>query len=152
MIIRLLREQDVEAVVALWHASRRKAHWEIPVHRAFTIDDDRAFFQDKMRPRNDIWVAERDGVLAGFMAVEDGWVNQLYVAVEAQGSGVGTALLEHAQSLMDDIRLHTFQANAPARAFYARHGFEEVALGISDPPESVPDVLLRWRRAPAAPG
>ena len=146
MIVRLLEEADVDGLVALWHASRRKAHWEIPVHRTFTLADDRAFFMEKMRPRNDVWVAERDGRLVGFMAVEPGWVNQLYVAVEAQGRGVGSTLIEHAKTLMEDIRLHTFQANAAARAFYARHGFEEVALGISEAPEEEPDVLLRWRR------
>jgi ribosomal protein S18 acetylase RimI-like enzyme len=150
--IRPLQEGDVEPVVALWHASRRRAHWDIPVHRALTIDDDREYFTERMRPRNDVWVAERDGRLVGFIALEPGWVNQLYVAVDAQRGGVGSALLDHAKTLMDDIRLHTFQANAAARAFYARHGFAEVAFGVSDPPENEPDVLLRWTRAPAAPG
>lgn len=147
MTIRPFREPDLGAVVALWHASRRRAHWHIPVHRGFTIGDDRAFMVEKMLPRNDLWVAERGGVPVGFMAVAPGWVNQLYVAVDAQRSGVGSALIEHAKSLMDDIRLHTFQANRVARAFYARHGFEEIAFGVSDPPENEPDVLLRWTRA-----
>ena len=151
MIVRRMRDDELEAVVAVWHASRRRAHWHIPAHRAFTIDDDRGFMVEKMLPRNELWVAERDERIAGFMAVAPGWVNQLYVAVEAQRTGVGSALIEHAKSLMDDIRLHTFQANAPARAFYARHGFEEVAFGLSDPPEHEPDVLLRWRAAPAGP-
>lgn len=150
MIVRRFRDEDLEAVVAVWHASRRKAHWNVPIHRTFTIDDDRAFMVGKMLPRNEVWVTERDERIVGFMAMEPGWVNQLYVAVGAQRAGVGTALIEHAKSLADDIRLHTFQNNAPARAFYARHGFEEVAFGVSDPPESEPDVLLRWRGAPAA--
>lgn len=152
MNIRLLEDADLEAVVALWHASRRGAHWDIPVHRTFTIEDDRGFFTEKIRPRNDIWVAERDWRIVGFIAVEPGWVNQLYVAVDAQRTGVGSALLDHAKSLMDDIRLHTFQSNAGARAFYARQGFEEVAFGISNPPEHEPDVLLRWRAAPEGRG
>ena len=150
MIVRPFRDEDLEPVLALWHASRRRAHWDIPVHRGYTIDDDRGFMIEKMIPRNDLWVAERDGRPVGFMAVQPGWVNQLYVAVEAQRSGVGSALLEHAKSLMDDIRLHTFQNNAPARAFYAAHGFEEIAIGVSDPPEHEPDVLLRWTAAPSA--
>ncbi len=147
MIVRRFRDEDLEPVLALWHASRRRAHWDIAVHRAFTIDDDREFMTGTMIPRNDLWVAEREERPVGFMAVAPGWVNQLYVAVDAQRSGVGSALIEHAKSLMDDIRLHTFQNNAPARAFYARHGFEEVSFGVSDPPEHEPDVLLRWRRA-----
>ena len=149
MIVRRFEDDDLEPVLALWHESRRRAHWDIPVHRTYTIDDDRGFMTGTMIPRNELWVAEREGRPVGFMAVMPGWVNQLYVAVEAQRSGVGSALIEYAKSLMDDIRLHTFQSNAPARAFYARHGFEEVAFGVSDPPENEPDVLLRWTAAPA---
>lgn len=145
MIIRRFRDEELEAVAALWHASRQKSHWHIPAHRKFTIDDDRTFLVEKMLPRNELWVAERDGVLVGFMAVARGWVNQLYVAVEAQRTGVGRALLEHAKSSMDEIRLHTLRANAAARAFYAAQGFEEIAFGVGDPPENEPDVLLRWR-------
>ncbi len=150
MIVRRFTADDLEPVLALWHASRRRAHWDVPVHRTFTLDDDREFMTGKMIPRNELWVAERDGAIVGFMAVQPGWINQLYVAVDAQRAGVGTALIEHAKTLMDDIRLHTFQNNAPARAFYARHGFEEVAFGVSGPPEHEPDVLLRWRRAAPA--
>ena len=149
MIVRRFRDEDLEPLVALWHASRRRAHWDIAVHRTFTIDDDREFMVERMLPRNELWVAERDGERVGFMAVAPGWVNQLYVAVDAQRGGVGSELIEHAKSLMQDIRLHTFQSNTAARAFYARHGFEEIAFGVSDPPESEPDVLLRWTAAPA---
>lgn len=149
MKIRRFRDEDLEPVVALWHAARRRAHWAVVVHRGFTVDDDRGYMTEKILPRNDVWLAERDDRVVGFMAVHPGWVEQLYVAVDAQRSGVGSALIEHAKSLMDDIRLHTFQNNAPARDFYARHGFGEVAFGVSDPPENEPDVLLRWRAVPA---
>ena len=151
MILRPFRDDDLEALLRLFHASRRRAHRHIDVHRRYTRDDDRGFLVGKMLPRNEVWVAEDEGRLLGFMAIEPGWVNQLYVAVEAQRGGVGSALIEHAKALMDDIRLHTFQANAPARAFYARHGFEEVAFGVSPPPENEPDVLLRWRARRARP-
>jgi hypothetical protein len=38
----------------------------------------------------------------------------------------------------------TFQRNDVARAFYAKHGFVEMAFGISPAPESEPDVEWRW--------
>ncbi len=142
MIIRRAREEDVDPVIAFWREARY-----LPPHVTHGHDEDRSHFLSLQ----DVWVAERDGGPVGFMALSPGWIEQLHVAVPAQRSGVGRALVEHAKSLMDDIRLHTFQANAPARAFYARHGFQEIAFGVSDPPESEPDVLLRWRAEPAAP-
>jgi ribosomal protein S18 acetylase RimI-like enzyme len=42
------------------------------------------------------------------------------------------------------LRLFTFQRNDKARAFYQKHGFRVVALGVSPAPELEPDVEYRW--------
>lgn len=137
MSVRRFRDDDLEAVLALFRAARFRG--------GRTEEEDRAF----LRSLPDVWVYERDGIPVGFMALQPGWIDQLHVAPAAQRQGIGSALLAHARSLMHEIRLHTHLANAPARAFYARHGFEEIAFGVSPPPESEPDVLLRWPAARA---
>jgi GNAT superfamily N-acetyltransferase len=43
-------------------------------------------------PRDEVWVAELDEVLAGFIAFGRERVNQLYVAPPFQGKGLGTEL------------------------------------------------------------
>jgi ribosomal protein S18 acetylase RimI-like enzyme len=59
--------------------------------------------------------------------------------------GVGTALLLQARELSPrELRLFTFQRNEAARAFYDKHGFTVVALGVSPAPELEPDVEYRW--------
>ena len=64
---------------------------------------------------------------------------------DAQGRGVGTSLLAFAKSLCPaGIMLFTHERNERARAYYARRGFRTVAHGVSPPPESEPDVTLRW--------
>jgi ribosomal protein S18 acetylase RimI-like enzyme len=135
VIVRPFRAADLEPVIALWRAARFMGE--------HTEAEDRAYFGTLQ----DVWVGERDGVPLGFMALSPGWVEQLHVAPAAQRTGVGGALLEHAKAQMQEIRLHTHLANAKARAFYAKHGFEEIAFGVSPPPESAPDVLLRWTAA-----
>jgi putative acetyltransferase len=137
VIVRPFRDDDLEPVLALWRAARFMGE--------HTEAEDRAFFPTLQ----DIWVAERDGAPVGFMALSPGWIEQIHVAPAEQRSGVGRALLNHAKARMDEIRLHTHVANHSARAFYAAHGFDEVAFGVSPAPESAPDVLLLWRRASA---
>jgi ribosomal protein S18 acetylase RimI-like enzyme len=53
-------------------------------------------------------------------------VIDIAVAPEAQGAGVGRALLDrvHDESGCDVIELTVLSANGPARAFYERIGFE----------------------------
>jgi GNAT superfamily N-acetyltransferase len=93
----------------------------------------------------DVWVAEREGALAGMLAIEVPWIRQLAVFPEHQRRGIGTALLLEARQWSPrELRLYTFRRNLPARAFYERHGFVAVGFGVSPPPESEPDVEYRW--------
>ena len=138
MSLRRFQDGDLDAIIDFWPRARF-------IHGGHSEAEERAFFATL----REVWVAERDGAVVAFMAVSPGWVDHLYVAPEWQRRGVGSELLGWAMSRMDEIRLHTHQANAPARAFYARHGFAEIEFGISPAPELEPDVLLLWRRATA---
>jgi GNAT superfamily N-acetyltransferase len=116
-------------------------------------------------PRAEVWVVREDREPVGLLVLEDDLLADLYVAPEAQGRGVGTALLAHAKRLRPDgLRLWVFVSNVPAREFYARHGFVVVggtdgdnwahAAGSDATPEAAwrpsggeegaPDLLLRW--------
>jgi ribosomal protein S18 acetylase RimI-like enzyme len=98
-------------------------------------------------PSAEAWLAERDGTAAGILVLEGDLIDQLYVDPSAQGSGIGSALLDHAKAVRPDgLRLWVFVSNEPARAFYATRGF--VPIGGSDGEaneEGAPDLLLAWR-------
>lgn len=78
-------------------------------------------------------VAEREGRAAGLLVLRAPWLRGPYVEVlavlpEAQGGGVGRALLDWAAGQGGDNLWACVSAfNTPARAFYARAGFVEVA-------------------------
>lgn len=100
----------------------------------------------------EIWVAEEDGRLLGFLAirhsVNDDWetLEKLYVEPGDQNRGVGTALLDQAKALRPEgLHLWVFQKNAGGRRFYERHGFRLVKLtdGAGNL-EREPDALYRW--------
>ena len=97
--------------------------------------------------RHELWVATGDrGEVLGFALLTGAWLDHLYVAPGAQRTGVGTALLEVAQAVRPaGFCLWAFEANAPARAFYARHGLVELERtdGTAND-EGVPDVRLAW--------
>jgi ribosomal protein S18 acetylase RimI-like enzyme len=66
-----------------------------------------------------------DATMAGFIALIDRHVDQLYVDPSHQRCGIGSALLDRAiESSPGRIMLHVFEENAPARAFYEKHGFQ----------------------------
>ena len=125
-------------------ARRARLQFLIDLHDA---DDDRAFFANVVLPQNEVWLAESDGVVAGFIAFAPGWVNHLYVAPPFQRRGAGAKLLDLAKRRNDSLQLWAFEANDPAIRFYERHGFRVVARTDGAGNEAKqPDVRMRWDR------
>ncbi len=91
-------------------------------------------------------VAMLDGAIAGFAAIQPGWLDHLYIAPTRQRAGLGSRLLVEAQRIGGTpLRLWAFQRNLAARAFYRRHGFveEELTDGSANE-EHEPDVRMIW--------
>jgi GNAT superfamily N-acetyltransferase len=94
-----------------------------------------------------MWGAFGAGIMTGFIAFREGWIDQLYVLPGAQGQGIGTALVKVAQDACDQLQLWTFQRNANARRFYEARGFALVReTDGSRNEEKEPDALYLWRR------
>lgn len=109
-------------------------------------DDVRCYWAEVLFVSHEVWLADdAAGQAIAVMALEDDWVDQLYVAPGCTGAGVGTALLNLAKERQPDgLRLWAFQSNVDARRFYERHGFVEVDSTTGDNEEHAPDVLYKW--------
>ncbi len=71
----------------------------------------------------DVWVAELDGEIAGFLAGTSDEITWMYVEPALQRRGVGRALIGHVLArAMGPVRLEVLDGN-PARVFYERLGF-----------------------------
>ena len=75
---------------------------------------------EPMLPR--FWVYD-DGVVKGFILVEDGEIKKLFVEPVLQGNSIGAALLEFAVTQHGANTLWALEKNVRAIRFYERHGF-----------------------------
>lgn len=151
ILIRPAQPADADAVADIYLAARRRFLPYAPI--AHSEADVRAWIAGHLIAFGGVWVAEERGAALGMLALAEDeqarWIDQLYVRPDRVGGGVGTLLLRHAlDRLAAPVRLYTFQANAGARRFYERHGFQAVAFGDgSGNEERCPDVLYEWRGA-----
>lgn len=151
MRIRLMKDEDSEAIVQVWHTSGRMAYPFIERWQRFTLEQARSVFREEIASVCEIWVAETEDGIVGYLALKGSYVDRLYVSPNHQRYGVGTSLLQYAMERSPDgLELHTHQKNTQARAFYEKHGFVPVKYGISPPPENEPDVEYQWRPLRAA--
>jgi GNAT superfamily N-acetyltransferase len=146
MEIRRARDDEIEALTQLFIQARNEMDYlpKVPDEAVVPI-------AARIREHEEVWVAEEDGRLLGFLGIEHSTnldapvLEKLYVEPAEQNHGVGSALLDKAKELRpDELYLWVFQKN-PARRLYERHGFELVKLTDGeDNMEREPDALYRW--------
>ena len=147
--VRPMRDDGMDAVIRLWHETSRVAYPYLPLQQPYPLESRAAFFRERIAPECELFVAESNGVVLGYMAIKGSYFDQLYIHPGTQRRGAGTALLRKARELSPaGLELHTHQQNMQACAFYEKHGFVAVKLGICPAPESAPDVEYHWRPPP----
>ncbi|MFJ3986057.1 GNAT family N-acetyltransferase [Streptomyces fungicidicus] len=146
VLLRRALESDADAAAAVWLRSFAAA---LPgVVRPRSDDEVRGYFRHVLVPARDTWVAETaDGDVTGVMVLQGEELDQLYLAPEWRGRGIGDRFLALAKERSPGgLALWTFQVNAPAHRFYERHGFTAVEWtdGAGNE-EREPDVRYVWR-------
>jgi GNAT superfamily N-acetyltransferase len=142
--VRLAEGGEGVAIADLLLRSRRAARG-IPAS-VHSDEEVRAWVRELLMPECDVWIATEDEQLAGMMAVQGEWIEQLYVSPTHQRRGHGTRLLQLAKATGDSLALWTFEANLAARQFYEIHGFTHEGEPSSDNEEGAPAILHRWGR------
>jgi len=146
--LRRATDADADAVADVYLASFKQA---LPtVQLAHDDDDIRRHIRGVIASGRDCWVAADGDAIVGLMFLKPAWVDQLYIAPDRLGEGIGRRLLDLAKKQSGgDLQLWTFQVNDRARRFYERNGFEAVELTDgSGNEEHEPDVRYSWHAAP----
>jgi 6-phosphogluconolactonase len=145
--LRRAEAADADQVGDVWLAAFA-ATYDFP--HSHTDMEVRAWLRDQVVGRQETWVAvDPDGTVAGFMALDDHMLDQLYLRPGRTGQGLGSRLVALAKTRRaDGLDLYTFQVNTGARRFYERHDFRPVDFSDgAHNEERQPDVRYRWRPA-----
>lgn len=130
------------------------ATYDFPL--AHTDDEVRGWVRDRMVATMETWVAVDDaaevavagragGAVVALMVVAPGHLEQLYVAPDRLGGGIGRRLVDLAKERSPEgLSLWTFQVNDRARRFYERNGFVAVEFTDDGNEERQPDVRYEW--------
>jgi len=145
--IREYRDDDFDAVTILWRISREKSLPEFQLEKGHFFYEDQNYFRDHVLTTDRVWIVEMNNRPVAFMAMENDFIDQLYIHPDYQRRGIGEALLNFARGQSPEhLWLYTLQVNFNARAFYEKNGFIAERFGVSPPPENEPDVEYHWRK------
>ncbi|MEH2424181.1 MAG: GNAT family N-acetyltransferase [Nostoc sp.] len=123
--IRPYQLNDLEDTVHLWYRTWHQTFPDIQHPQPYFAWKVR--FRDDLAARGDVWLAEVENQIVGFLVVikEEQWLSQLFVDTTYQNQGISSALLDKAKAMCPQgLGLDTLQANMRACAFYEHHGFK----------------------------
>jgi putative acetyltransferase len=130
---------DIIRPAAITDWSRMSDVWEAAVRAThdFLSEDDIQFFRGflpEVFGRLNVSVAERDGVVMGFIAIAERHVEALFVAPELHGQGLGRRLLDHviAHDPSTAWTVDVNEQNPGATRFYEHVGFVRVGRSELD--------------------
>ena len=156
MTVRPLRPADVEACAAIMSG--------LPLWRAYgvTIEDARATFAAALRGAARVQVAEDEARVVGFVEYlargtfgHSGYVWAIGVAAGAQGRGIGTLLMDAAETEIfkagPNVFLLVTASNAGAQRFYERRGYRRVGELPDYVRPRLTEIVYRKTRGPIHP-
>lgn len=135
-MIRPARPADADALTTLANSAYRHYVERMGAAPAPMLADYAALVDS-----GQVWVADHDGVLLGLLVLtlepDHVLLDNLAVSPEAQGTGIGTRLLEFAEEYArehdrPEIRLYTNEAMTENLDYYPRHGYVETRRAIDD--------------------
>ena len=135
----------VNELVSLWERSVRATHAFLSEAEILTI---KPFVPQAIASVGTLVVAEKNGAPAGFMGVQDGRLEMLFLDPEARGQGLGRQLLSYGIENLGVEELTVNEQNPQAVGFYEHLGFTTYRRTDLDE-EGRPYPLLYMRLAPA---
>lgn len=127
-MVRLMKNDDIDAVLNIWKSENIRAHSFIPKEyweRSFD-------FVKGALPKAEVYVYEENGRISGFIGLDGSYIEGIFVDSENHGKGIGTALLNRAKEIRGALILSVYRKNANAVRFYENRGFFIVNEGIDE--------------------
>jgi len=136
--IRKARPEDKPALTEMMDSQLRDSygHFMSANHiDAWLAGGETAKFLDRLLDH--VVVAEREGVILGMASIAEAMLGFIWVSADSRGSGVGKALLAHAEQMWRDAghavgRLECWPVNERAFEFYKAAGYRVVSVNADD--------------------
>lgn len=140
-MIRKYQPSDLGRIMEIWLSSNIEAHSFIR----------REYWQDcfgsaaEAIPLAEVYTAlsENNGEIIGFIGLNGGHIEGIFVDADHRSQGVGKALLDFAKELHPKLSLCVYEKNGRAADFYRREGFLPVRKK-TDISTGETEILMRW--------
>ena len=140
-MIRKMEEKDISDVLQIWLETNIRAHNFI--EKEYWTGNYEMVKQ--ILPEAEVYVyeAEKSGQIAGFIGINDQYIEGLFVKESVQSNGIGKRLLDYVKNRKTELRLGVYQKNMRAVRFYLRENFLIHAEQMDEDTDEK-EYIMRW--------
>lgn len=120
LMVRRMREQDVDKVAEIWLEGNINTHDFIP--EEYWRENYEAV--RNQLAETEVYIYEDNRGILGFVGIDKGYIRGIFVRPEMRGQGIGKALMTICKSKYFKIHLHVYCKNTSAVNFYMQSGFK----------------------------
>lgn len=125
-----IENSELDELMNVWEASVRATHH-------FLTDEDISIIRPQVRQaltaiNNVMYCVDGGGSISGFMAVEDGKIEMLFIHPAHRGGGIGGKFVHHAVDVLKAEFVDVNEQNTSAVGFYKHLGFSVVGRSPLD--------------------
>ncbi len=118
-MVRRMRVEDVDKVVKIWLEGNINAHSFIPeVYWKKNYEEVK-----EQLAQVEVYTYEDDRGILGFVGINCGYIEGIFVKEEMRSQGIGKALVDFCKEKNLEMSLYVYCKNRKAVAFYEREGF-----------------------------
>lgn len=140
-MIRKMEEKDISDVLQIWLETNIKAHSFI--EKEYWTGNYEMVKQ--ILPEAEVYVyeEEKSGQIAGFIGINDQYIEGLFVKETVQSNGIGKRLMDYVKNRKIELCLGVYQKNARAVHFYLRENFL-IQAEETDENTDEKEYIMRW--------
>ena len=140
-MIRKFKKEDIDEVMEIWknenirtHNFISKEYWK----------NNYEYVKDIL-PNADIDVYLLDEHIVGFIGVDNDYIEGIFVDINNQHNGIGTALLNKIKEEKEKLNLSVYKKNINAIKFYKKNGFIITGESIDKNTDEI-EYTMTWKK------
>lgn len=127
-MIRLFNLNDIECIMKIWLESNLDVHNFI--NKDYYINNYK-FVEEEMK-KSKIYIYEENEIIYGFVGINDGFIEGLFVIKNNRSKGIGKKLIDFCKQKNNILSLKVYKKNKRALKFYIREKFKIEEETIDD--------------------
>lgn len=141
VMIRRMKKEDGDRTARIWLEGNLDAHGFVPEEYW------KQNYEDVRRqlPESEVYVYEDDGGIQGFVGLDKGYIQGIFVKAEMRSKGIGRNLLNFCKGKYEKLSLHVYCENEKALNFYIREGFQAGGTQ-TDENTGQQECVMIWRK------